>query len=134
MIEEELVTDTVSAAAPAVLREYYRILTAGADAFGEGQALRALLSDHLDFTGSLAGHHPDATDGFLHGVAGFISTVRGIDVVREVHDESGSAVLYDAEMPGGTVRFAEFSTLRDGVIDTLQLHYDGQDYIAKGGR
>ncbi len=35
---------------------------------------------------------------------------------------------------GGTVRFAEFFTFRDSVIDTLNLHYDGQDYIAKGGR
>lgn len=127
-------TDTVSTSAPAVLREYYRVLTAGADALGEGQGLRVLLSRHLDFTGSLAGHRPDATDGFLHGVAGFISTVRSIDVVREAHDEQGSAVLYDAEMPGGTVRFAEFFTFRDDVIDTLNLHYDGQDYIAKGGQ
>ena len=104
-------TGTLTTSAPTVLQEYYRVLTAGPDAFGAGQGLRALLSSHLDFTGSLAGHHTDATDGFLHGVAGFISTV-----------------------PGGTVRFAEFFTFRDGVIDTLNLHYDGQDDIAKGGR
>lgn len=127
-------TSTVSASAPAVLQEYYPALTAGTDAFGDGQGLRALLSHHLDFTGSLAGHRPDATDGFLRGVAGFISTVRSINVIREVHDEHGSAVLYDAEMPGGTVRFAEFFTFLDGVIQTLDLHYDGQEYIAKGGR
>jgi len=24
--------------------------------------------------------------------------------------------------------------VRDGLIETLYLHYDGQDYIAKGGR
>jgi len=125
---------TVSTSAPAVLQEYYRVLTAGADAFGEGEALRVVLSNHLDFTGSLAGHRSDATDGFLRGVAGFVSTVRSINVVREVHDEQGSAVLYDAEMPSGAVRFAEFFTFRDGVIDTLDLHYDGRDYIAKGGR
>jgi hypothetical protein len=124
----------ISSSAPAPLQEYYRILTAGVGTFGEGQGLRALLSDHLDFTGSLAGHRVDATDGFLHGVAGFISTVRSINVIRQVHDEHGSAVLYDAEMPGGTVRFAEFFTFRDGLIDTLNLHYDGQDYLAKGGR
>lgn len=126
-------TGSISSSAPAPLQEYYRILTAGVGAFQEGQRLRVLLSDHLDFTGSLAGHVVDATDGFLPGVAGFISTVRSIHVVREVHDEHGSAVLYDAEMPGGTVRFAEFFTFRDGLIDTLDLHYDGQDYIGKGG-
>jgi len=51
-----------------------------------------------------------------------------------VHDDRGSAVLYDATMPGGTVRFAEFFTYGDGVINTLFLHYDGPDYIRKGGR
>lgn len=127
-------TDTVSPAAPDVLRQYYAVLTAGPDALGDGESLRALLSDHLDFTGSLAGHRPDSTEGFIRGATGFISTVRGITVVREVHDQRGSAVLYDAEMPGGAVRFAEFFTVRDGLIETLDLHYDGQDYIAKGGR
>lgn len=126
--------NVVSTSAPQVLQDYYRVLVAGPDAFGDGQRLRVLLSNHLDFTGSLAGYRPDATDAFIHGAAGFISTVRSIDVIREVHDKQGSAVLYDAEMPGGTVRFAEFFTVRDGLIDTLNLHYDGGDYIAKGGR
>ena len=129
-------TDTTSppTSAPAVLQEHYRLLAAGPEAFGNGQGLRALLSDHLDFTGSPGGHRPDATDGSLQGVAGSVSTVRGIDVVREVHGERGSTVLHDAEMPGGTVRFAESSTVRAGVIETLDLQDDGQDHIAGGGR
>lgn len=127
-------SSTISTSAPAALQTYYRILTAGSEAYDNGEILRPLLSEHLDFTGSLAGHRPDATDGFLHGVAGFIATVKRITVVREVHDDHGSAVLYDAEMPGGPVRFAEFFTYSDGVIDTLHLHYDGQAYIANGGR
>jgi len=127
-------SSTISTHAPRILQDYYRILTSGPDAYGGGAELRALLSEHLDFTGSLAGHRPDSTDGFLHGVSGFIATVKQVDIVREVHDDHGSAVLYDATMPDGKVRFAEFFTYRDGVIDTLDLHYDGQDYIAKGGR
>jgi hypothetical protein len=125
---------TLSNAAPDVLQEYYGILRSGAEAFGAGESLRPVLSEHLDFTGSLAGHRPDATEAFLRGVAGFVATVQQIDVVREVHDDGGSAVLYEASLPGGSVRFAEFFTFRDGVIATLDLHYDGQDYIAKGGR
>lgn len=124
----------ISPSAPPVLQDYYRILTDGPDAYGDGGKLRPLLSDRLEFTGSLAGHLVDATDGFLVGVSGFIATVERIDVLREVHDEHGSAVLYDATMPGGAVRFAEFFTWRDGLIDTLHLHYDGPDYLAKGGR
>lgn len=127
-------TTLLSTTAPPQLQEYYRILTAGPEAYGAGEALRPLLSEHLDFTGALAGHLPDATDGFLHGVAGFIGTVQRIDVVQEVHDGDRSAVLYDATMPGGSVRFSEFFRMRDGRIDTLNLQYDGSDYLAKGGR
>lgn len=54
--------------------------------------------------------------------------------VAELDPRGDLAVLYAAEMPGGTVQFAEFFTFRGGVIDTLNLHYNGQDYIAKGGR
>lgn len=124
----------VSSSAPPVLQSYYQILTGGAEAYGQGAELRPLLSEHLEFSGALAGHHPDATDGFLHGVAGFIATVQSIDVLSEVHDDHRSAVLYDAVMPGGTVRFAEFFTYQDNVIDRLFLHYDGPDYLSKGGR
>ena len=125
---------SISASAPSVLQDYYRILTGGPGAYGQGDDLRPLLSQHLEFAGSLAGHRVDATAGFVAGVSGFIATVQRIDVLREVHDDRGSAVLYDATMPGGTVRFAEFFTYRDDVIDTLFLHYDGPDYIKKGGR
>jgi hypothetical protein len=124
----------LSSSAPAVLQSYYQILTGGAEAYGQGEELRRLLAEQLEFSGALAGHHTDATNGFLHGVAGFIATVRSIDVLSEVHDDDSSAVLYDAVMPGGTVRFAEFFAYRDNVIDRLFLHYDGPDYIDKGGR
>ncbi|QNK53393.1 hypothetical protein H7F30_03475 [Dermacoccus sp. PAMC28757] len=124
----------LSSDAPQVLRDYYRILESGTDAYQDGATLRPLLSDHLDFTGPLAGHRPDATDGFLHGVAGFIATVTRIDVVQDVHAPSGSAVLYTATMPGGPMTFAEFFTLDDGVITSLNLHYNGPEYLEKGGR
>lgn len=125
---------SISPAAPSVLHDYYRILVAGAASYGDGHELRPLLSPHLEFDGSLAGHLVDATEGFLMGVSGFISTVQDIEILREVHHDHGSAILYDATMPGGTVRFAEFFTYGDGVIETLFLHYDGPDYINKGGR
>ena len=74
----------VSASAPATLQSYYTILTSGADAYGEGADLRPLLSAHLKFSSAIAGHHLEATEGFLRGVAGFIGTVRSIDVLSEV--------------------------------------------------
>lgn len=124
----------LSDAAPQVLRDYYAVLQGGAAAFGDGRSLRRLLADDLDFTGPLAGHRPGAPDGFVRGVSGFVATAQSLTLVQEVHGRGGSAILYDAAMPGGIVRFAEFFTFRDQVILTLNLHYDGQDYLAKGGR
>lgn len=86
-IKGAIVTDTVSAAAPAVLQEYYRVLIGGARAFGERQDLRVLLSDHLDFTGSLAGHHPAATEELLRG--GVIGTFDLHCDGRDRMDEGG---------------------------------------------
>lgn len=120
--------------APQVLKDYYRILESGSDDYQDGAALRPLLSDHLDFTGPLAGHRPDATDGFLRGVAGFVATVERIDVIHDVHGPTDSAVLYTATMPGGPMTFAEFFALDDGLITSLNLHYNGPEYIEKGGR
>lgn len=125
---------TLSDHAPDVLHDYYRVLTAGDAAYQDGAQLRPLLTEHLDFTGSLAGHIPDATDGFLRGVAGFIATVETIEILQDVHDEQGSAVLYTATMPGGPVTFAEFFTLEGGLISGLNLHFNGPEYIDKGGR
>ena len=94
---------TLSSAAPQTLKDYYRILESGIDSYQDGADLRPLLGDHLDFTGSLAGHLPDATDGFLGGVAGFIATVKQIEIIHDVHSPNGSAVLYTATMPGGPI-------------------------------
>lgn len=124
----------LSSHAPTVLRDYYRVLESGAANYADGAVLRDLLTDHLDFTGPLAGHRPDATDGFLRGVAGFIATVERIEIVQDVHDEAGSAVSYTATMPGGPMAFAEFFTFEGGRIATLRLHYNGPEYIEKGGR
>ncbi|MDS1117043.1 nuclear transport factor 2 family protein [Gordonia westfalica] len=127
-------TATLSSAAPQTLKDYYRILESGTDSYQDGAALRPLLGDHLDFTGSLAGHLPDATDGFLAGVAGFIATVKQIEIIHDVHNSDGSAVLYTATMPGGPMTFAEFFTFNGGRITSLNLHYNGPEYIEKGGR
>lgn len=127
-------TVELSPHAPEILRDYYRILTSGPAGFQGGATLRPLLSDHLDFTGPIAGHRPDSTEGFLHGVSGFVETVGRVEVHQDVHDDAGSAVRYTATMPGGPVAFAEFFTIVDGRIASIALNFDGPQYVAKGGR
>ncbi|MEV0584463.1 nuclear transport factor 2 family protein [Nonomuraea sp. NPDC050310] len=122
----------VSTAAPVPLPAYYRILTGGIDAYGDGRDLAPLLADDLDFEGPIAGRVTGAAR-FLQGVKGFIANVGTIDLIQEVHGPDGSAVLYDAQLPRGGVRFAEFFTFADGKIQRLHLHYDPADYLAKGG-
>lgn len=119
--------------APPVLQEYYTVLTGGIENYGDGARLVELLAGDFDFEGPLAGHHVGAAS-FASGVAGFVATVRAIDVLRETHDRHGSAIIYDATMPAGVTRFAEFFGIDNGILTSLRLLYDPADYVAKGGR
>lgn len=122
----------VSDSAPAVLGEYYRILTGGIENYGDGRDLAPLLADDLHFEGPIAGQATGAAP-FLQGVRGFIANVRKIDLVQEVHGADGTAVLYDAHLPNGPTRLTEFFTFADGKIQRLCIMYDPADYLAKGG-
>ncbi|MGW0246515.1 nuclear transport factor 2 family protein [Nocardia goodfellowii] len=118
--------------APAVLREYYRILTGGIENYADGRDLAPLLADDLHFEGPIAGQVTGAAP-FLQGVRGFIANVQQIDLIQEVHDPDSTAVLYDAQLPKGTSRLTEFFTFAEGKIQRLCILYDPADYLAKGG-
>jgi len=122
----------VSDSAPAVLKEYYRILTGGIERYGDGRELAPLLVEDLLFEGPLAGQVTGAAP-FLEGVRGFIANVEKIDLVQEINGPDGTAVLYDAHLPKGPSRLTEFFTFADGKIQTLRIMYDPADYLAKGG-
>ncbi|WP_425953618.1 hypothetical protein [Xylanimonas sp. McL0601] len=124
---------TVFDNAPAPLGEYYRILTAGIDAYADGEELLPILDAKLDFEGPIAGRLAGAAR-FLVGVRGFIANVKSISPIHLVADSGHAATLYDAELPGGTVRFSEFFVIQDGSIRELRIQYDPADYTAKGGR
>jgi SnoaL-like domain len=111
---------------------YYEILQAGADSY-DPQRLRSLLAPDLDFDGPIAGHVHGA-DRFTRGVAGFTGTQQGIRFLQQVVTPDAAAVLYDADLPGGTLRFAEFFRFSGGQIASIQLLYDPGRYSAFGGR
>lgn len=122
----------VSDSAPSVLTAYYDILTGGIEDYHDGSELSPLLIEDFDFEGPIAGREIGAAL-FLEGVKGFIANVSKIDLVQEVHDADGSAIIYDAHMPKGLVRLTEFFRFTDGKIQQLRLLYDPADYLAKGG-
>ncbi|HZV48571.1 MAG TPA: nuclear transport factor 2 family protein [Candidatus Dormibacteraeota bacterium] len=115
-----------------VVRAYYDSWTGGIDTFDEAR-LRGLLAPDLHFEGPIAGKRTEA-EPFLRGLANFVGVMRGIRMLHQVYDEDEAAVLYDAELPGGMVRFAEFFRVEGDRIRSLVLHYDAGEYRARGGR
>ena len=124
---------SVALAGHPTLSRYYEILTAGIDAYADGRDLLPLLTDDFVFDGPIAGRIAGG-GRFSHGVRGFIETVRRITLLQVVIGDAGAAVLYDAELPGGTVRFSEFFELKGGRIRELRIQYNAADYLANGGR
>lgn len=116
-----------------LLETYYGVLTRGAAAYDDGRGLRPILDPELVFEGPIAGHVTGA-ERFIRGVSGFVETVLEIQMLQRLEIGSEAAVLYDAVMPGGTVRFAEFFGIAGGQIQTLRLLYDASEYRARGGR
>jgi len=86
----------------------------------------------LVFEGPIAGHRVGA-EPFCKGVVGFVSALQHLEMRQLVTTPGKAAALYDAELPGGTCRFAEFFELDTEVITGLRLLFDPKRYIEVGG-
>ncbi|GAA5207170.1 nuclear transport factor 2 family protein [Microbacterium kyungheense] len=126
-------TINTSVAESPTLSRYYDVLRAGAEAYRDGRDLLPLLADDFVFDGPIAGRVAGGAR-FAHGVRGFVENVREITLLQVVTGDAAAAVLYDAEMPGGAVRFSEFFVFDGDRIAELRIQYDAADYLAKGGR
>jgi hypothetical protein len=115
-----------------VLQTYYEILD-DATASVDDERLRGILAPDLNFEGPIAGQVVGA-ERFIKGVSGFVETKRKLTMVQQLHAGGLAAALYDAELPGGTVRFAEFFQIDGGKIRSLRLLYNATEYRARGGR
>ncbi|SDO65941.1 hypothetical protein SAMN04515671_1617 [Nakamurella panacisegetis] len=115
------------------LHRYYSILTGGADLYQDGRDLLPLLTDDFVFDGPIAGRMSGGIR-FTHGVRGFIETVRDITILQAVVTSAGAGVLYDAQLPNGTIRFSEFFKFHGNKIGQLHIQYNAADYRANGGR
>ena len=105
-----------------IIDTYYDILAAF-----DAERLRAIVAPDLEFEGPIAGRRVGA-DAFVAGASGFAAACRRLTMLQVVANRDAAAALYDAELPGGTVRFAEFFAVADGRIATLRLHYDAAAY------
>lgn len=71
---------------------------------------------------------------FTHGVRGFIETASSITILQAVVTSRTAAILYDAELPNGIIRFSEFFEFDGDKIRELWIHYDAAEYRSSGGR
>ena len=93
-----------------------------------------MLAEDLDFEGPIAGKRRGAA-GFVGGLKRFVEGLRApIRIFQKIDSGDESAVLYDADLPEGTMRFAEFFKVENGRIQSLKLLYDAAQYQALGGR
>jgi hypothetical protein len=112
---------------------YYDSWKSGIASFDETR-LGAILAEDLDFEGPIAGKRKGAA-GFIGGLRRFVEGLQApIAILQQVDSGSQAALLYDANLPGGTMRFAEFFVVDGGRIRAIKLLYDAAQYRALGGR
>jgi ketosteroid isomerase-like protein len=116
-----------------VVDDYYASWRNGISSFDEDR-VRSVLAKNLDFEGPIAGKRRGAA-GFIRGLERFVEGLRApIQILQQMDSGEQAAVLYDADLPEGTMRFAEFFYVRDGRIQSIKLLYDAAQYRALGGR
>ena len=131
MKEKEIGTPMTDAAT--LVRAYYGSWQNGIATFDK-ERLSEILADDLYFEGSIAGRRRGAA-GFIIGLQRFVEGLKSpIQVQQQVEADDLAAVLYDAEIPGGSMRFAEFFRVEHGRIASIKLLYDAAQYRALGGR
>jgi ketosteroid isomerase-like protein len=112
---------------------YYGSWRSGIAAF-DGTRLAAILAEDLDFEGPIAGKRRGAA-GFIGGLTRFVEGLQApIRVLQQVESGEEAAVIYDADLPDGSMRFAEFFQVAGGRIRAIRLLYDAAQYRALGGR
>ena len=125
---------TSSATTTDLVNAYYDSWKDGISTF-DRERLAQILAEEFDFEGSIAGKRRGPAAGFIAGLQRFVEGLqRPIQVLQRVENGGQAAVLYDAEIPGGVMRFAEFFEVKDGRIQALKLLYDAGQYRALGGR
>lgn len=124
---------TATAETTELVSAYYASWQNGIATFDRNRLARILAED-LDFEGSIAGKRKGSA-GFLAGLHRFVEAMQPpIKFIHRIDSGDQGAVLYEAELPGGMMRFAEFFRVEKGRIASLQLLYDPAQFRELGGR
>jgi hypothetical protein len=79
------------------------------------------LADDVVFDGP-AGHSVGA-DAYLKGLAGFASTVSGLNIFAALGDDTQALIMYEVTTPAGTLTCAEHLTFSGGKVQTDRLTF-----------
>lgn len=110
-----------------LVQAYYDSWSRGGAAFDEAR-LRDTLAPDLRFDGPIAGTRTGA-EAFLARVGSFAKAIVATRMLREVHADTESAMLYDCDFAsGGTLRFAEFIRVAGGKIAGIALVFDAAEF------
>jgi hypothetical protein len=116
-----------------LIAAYYDSWKSGIASFDEGR-VGAIFAEDLDFEGPIAGKRRGAA-GYIGDLKRFVEGLQApIRMLQQVDSGNQAAVLYDADLPGGTMRFAEFFDVDGSRIKAIRLLYDAAQYRALGGR
>jgi len=116
-----------------LINAYYDSWRNGIASFDKTR-VAGILAEDLDFEGPIAGKRQGAV-GFIGGLTRFIEGLRApIRILQQVDSGHQAAAVYDADLPNGTMRFAEFFQMDGGRIQAIKLVYDAAQYRALGGR
>jgi len=127
-------TTTATAETTELVSAYYDSWQKGIATF-DRERLGRILAEDFDFEGSIAGKRRGPSAGFIAGLQRFVEVLRPpIKVMHRLESGDQAAVLYEAVLPGGAMRFAEFFRIENGRIASLQLMYDPAQYREFGGR
>src|ERR1700704_3771943 len=94
---------------------YYSSWRSGIASF-DANRLGEILAEDLDFEGPIAGRRRGAA-GFMVGLSRFVEGLQApIRVIQQVESSDATAAIYDADLPEGPMRFAEFFQIGEGKI------------------
>jgi hypothetical protein len=130
---KELQMEVANKVTAGLIDGYYDSWRSG-DSSVDKTRVSGILAENLDFAGPIAGKRQGSA-GFIAGLTRFVEGLQApIRIVQRVDSDQQAAVLYDADLPMGTMRFAEFLTVGAGRIQAIRLVYDAAQYRALGGR
>ena len=97
---------------------------------GDFDAARALLDEHVQFTGPLG--HTEGIDDYLEGVRGLAQAIKGVEQRRIFGEGDDVCIVYDlvTKTKAGSVPTAGWYRVRHGRIVAINAFFDARALIS----